>query len=95
MLNVVMTHTPEDFPFLPENANLVLSGHTHGGQLHIPLLGSVINPPGYSRFENYGWVKKDGKSMYISCGLGSAYTQARLFMKPELLIIKLKKANKK
>ena len=95
MLNIVLTHTPEDFQFLPENAHLVLAGHTHGGQINIPFLGSVINPPGYSRFENYGIIKKDRKTMYITCGLGSAYTQARLFMRPELVIIKLKMANKK
>ena len=95
MLNIVLTHTPEDFPYLPGNAHLVLAGHTHGGQINIPLLGSVINPPGYKRLENYGWVAGNSKNMYITCGLGSAYTQARLFMKPELVIIKLKKANKK
>ena len=94
-LNIVLTHTPEDFAFLPENAHLVLAGHTHGGQFNIPLLGSVINPPGYKRHENYGLVKENGKTMFITCGLGSAYTQGRLFMPPELVIIKLKMPNKK
>lgn len=95
MLNVVLTHTPEDFAFMPDNAHLTLAGHTHGCQINIPFLGSVINPPGYSRFRNYGTVSENNRLMYITCGLGSAYTQARLFMEPELVIIKLKMANKK
>lgn len=95
MLNIVLTHTPEDFPFLPEKAHLSLVGHTHGGQLHIPLLGSVIKPPGYPRKYSYGKIKENNKTMFVTSGLGSAYTQARLFMKPEVVFITLKMANKK
>ena len=95
MLNVVLTHTPEDFPFLSEKAHLVLAGHTHGGQINIPFLGSMINPPGYSRKYSRGRVKESGKTMIVSSGLGSAYTQARFCMVPEIVFITLKSANKK
>ena len=95
MLNIVLTHTPEDFPFLPEKAHLVLAGHTHGGQIYLPFLGSVINPPGYPRKYTYGEVNENGKKMLVSSGLGSAYTQARFYMKPEIVLITLKSTNKK
>ena len=95
MLNVVLTHTPEDFPFLPEQSHLILAGHTHGGQIHIPLLGSAINPPGYSRKYSYGRIEKDQKTLLVTSGLGSAYTQARFCMKPEIVLITLKSRNKK
>lgn len=95
MLNVVLTHTPEDFPFLAEKAHLVLAGHTHGGQINIPFLGSMINPPGYPRKYSRGRVEESGKTMIVSSGLGSAYTQARFCMAPEIVFITLKSANKK
>lgn len=95
MLNIVLPHTPEDFPHLPENAHLVLAGHTHGGQINIPFFGSAINPPGYPRKYSYGRIREDGKTMLVSSGLGSAYTQGRLCMKPEIVFITLKSADKK
>ena len=93
--NMVLSHTPEDFPFLPENAHLVFSGHTHGGQLYLPGIGSVINPPGYGRKFSYGKVCENNKTVFITAGIGSAYTQARLFMKPEIMVITLKSLPKK
>ena len=95
MLNIVLTHTPEDLPYLPTQAHLTLSGHTHGGQIHIPLLGSVINPPGYPRKYSYGKVVENNKTLLVTSGLGSAYTQARFCMPPEIVFITLKMPNKK
>ena len=90
MLNIAMCHTPQDFPYLPEGIALTLAGHTHGGQLNIPLLGSLINPSRYGRKYSYGRIVENGKVMYVTSGLGSAYTQARLFMPPEIVLITLK-----
>ena len=89
MFNLVLTHTPAEFEALDDNADLVLAGHTHGGQLNIPLFGSVINPA-IGRKYNYGLIRDGRKSMYVSCGLGSAYTPARLAMTPEVVFITLK-----
>ena len=94
MLNIVLTHTPEDYNYLPSNSHLILAGHTHGGQLHIPFLGSVINPPGYSRSFSYGEIKQNSNTMFVSCGLGSAYTPARFCMKPEVVFVTLRSPHK-
>ena len=91
--NLVLTHTPEDFEYLSDQAHLVLAGHTHGGQITIPLLGSVINPY-FGRKLNYGWKKSGNKTMFVSCGINSAYQTARLGMKPEIVVIKLQSAGK-
>lgn len=93
--NITLCHTPEDFPFLPDNAHLTFSGHTHGGQLNLPLLGSIINHPGYGRKLSYGKVRDKNKTLFVTAGLGSAYTQARLFMRPEIMILTLKSTAKK
>ena len=95
MLNIILTHTPEDFPFLDRRAPLVLSGHTHGGQLYIPGLGSVIRTPWYERKYTRGIIEENNSKLLVTTGLGSAYTQARLFTPPEIIFITLKTLSKK
>ena len=95
MFNLFLTHTPEDFLYIDDDNVLVLAGHTHGGQLYIPGLGSVVNPPRYGRKFTYGVIQHNRKTMFISSGMGSAYTQGRMFMRPEIVIITLKSLHKK
>ena len=95
MFNIILIHTPEDFPFLDRRAPLVLAGHTHGGQLYIPGLGSVIRTPWYERKYTRGWVEENNSKLLVSTGLGSAYTQARLFAAPEIIFVTLKTLSKK
>ncbi|MBE6367700.1 MAG: metallophosphoesterase [Lentisphaerae bacterium] len=94
MLNIVLCHTPEDFPFLPGNAHLTVSGHTHGGQLYLPGIGSVINPGSYGRKYSYGKIREGSKTLLVTSGLGSAYAQARFCMKPEIVFVTLKSLRK-
>lgn len=95
LLNIVLTHTPEDFPFLDKRAPLVLTGHTHGGQIHIPGLGSLIRTPWYDRKYARGIIEENGSIKVITTGLGSAYTEARFFTPPEIIFITLKRLSKK
>lgn len=95
MLNIILTHTPGDFPFLDKRAPLVLAGHTHGGQIHIPGLGSVIRTPWYDRKYARGIVEENDSKIVITTGLGSAYTEARLFTPPEIIFVTLKTLRKK
>lgn len=95
MFNMVLLHTPSDFPGVPGEIPLTLAGHTHGGQIYLPLLGSVIRTPWYSRKYTYGKVEENGKTLLITSGLGSAYRQIRFCMMPEIVFIKLKSPHKK
>ncbi len=93
--NLAITHTPADWEFLPASATLTLAGHTHGGQIHIPLMGSLINPQGHGRSLSYGEKHSGNKTLFITAGLSSAYTPARFCMKPEILLITLQSPDKK
>lgn len=94
-LNLVVTHTPVDWEHLPDNAALTLAGHTHGGQINLPFLGSLINPQGYGRNLSYGEKYSGNKTLFITSGLNSAYNRARFCMKPEILAVTLKSPDKK
>lgn len=95
MFNLILTHTPEDWPYLDKRAALVLAGHTHGGQIHLPGLGSLINTPWYDRKYARGFIREEERTLFVTTGLGSAYTQARLFTPPEVIYITLKTLHKK
>ncbi len=75
-------------------SDLILAGHTHGGQIRVPGVGALVNntdvPGEYSR-GLYKW-HCDGKTSWlnISAGLGtSRYAQIRLFCRPEVSILRL------
>lgn len=89
---ILLAHHPEFFEeYNKWGANLILSGHNHGGMVRIPLLGGVISPQ-YQLFPKYdgGIYKKDGNQMILSRGLGTHTIKIRLFNTPELCMIELK-----
>lgn len=89
IMNILLAHDPEYFKGYSEwKADLVLSGHFHGGLVRIPYIGGVISPryqlfPKYS----YGTYRRGDSTMYLSCGLGTHTLPARLFNPGELTVI--------
>ncbi len=69
---------------------LMLSGHTHGGQIRIPGL-PAYTPIGSGRFVA-GWYRARWSRLYVSRGIGTADIRARFFCPPELPIFTLRRA---
>lgn len=91
MYNILLAHNPDYFKSYAEwGADLVLSGHVHGGIVRLPFLGGVLSPA-CRLFPKYdGGVFKEGKStMILSRGLGEHTIPIRLFNPGELHIIHL------
>lgn len=90
-LIVVLAHEPQYIDnYCEAGADLVLTGHAHGGQIILPLLGALIAPeqgffPKYTR----GCFKKNNTTMYVSRGLGNSVIPVRLFNYPEIVCIEL------
>ncbi len=89
---IILSHRPEYFKdFVEAEANLVLTGHTHGGQVCFPKLGNVYSPnQGFFPQYSDGLYEEDNTKMIISRGLGNSGLPFRLNNKPELIIINLK-----
>lgn len=90
-LKILLAHRPEHFDFYAaEEVNLVLSGHTHGGQLRLPLIGGVY-APNQGFFPKYlsGKYEKDGSTLIISNGLGNGMIPIRIFNQPEIVLIRI------
>lgn len=84
--NLVLVHNPDAIDkLLPYPADLILSGHTHGGQINLPLLWKKFT---LMENQNYkqGLFHTQGKKIYVSRGLGSVIP-FRFFAPPEIVSI--------
>ncbi len=88
--NILLAHNPDFFPrYAAWGADLVLSGHVHGGVARVPFWGKGIISPGYRLFPRYdGGIFREGKSvMVLSRGLGMHTIPVRLFNPGELWVV--------
>ncbi|MEM1374144.1 MAG: metallophosphoesterase [Pseudomonadota bacterium] len=89
---ILLAHEPDVFPDVPANVALVLSGHTHGGQVRFGSWAPFIR---FSRNEVffYGpYETKDGRKLVISGGIGCANVPARFGVPPEITVVTLRAA---
>ncbi len=90
-LVILMAHTPDilDDPSVAQ-ADLILSGHTHGGQIQLPWVGSPWAPVWRDRRRASGLLRAGGPLCYVSRGVASA-TRARFRCRPEVAILTLRR----
>jgi len=86
---ILFTHNPDVFPTISERFSLLIAGHTHGGQVYLPLLGRPIVPSKYGQRFAYGHVVEYGRHMFISPGLGTSILPVRFRVPPEVTLLKL------
>jgi predicted MPP superfamily phosphohydrolase len=79
-------HSPAFFDKVASRVPLVLAGHTHGGQVRLPLVPVFWLPRGSGRFLE-GWYAERGSRMYVSRGIGTSFLPIRFRCPPELAII--------
>lgn len=87
---LVLTHSPDVIPHLRgSGVDLAICGHTHGGQLRVPVLGAPYIPgqwwPEYSK----GWYDIDGVPLYIDAGVGTTGPPVRAFNPSQLTLIEI------
>jgi predicted MPP superfamily phosphohydrolase len=91
-LRVVLFHSPELFDTIAPKLDLAFAGHTHGGQVRVPFLGSLWMPPGSGRFVD-GWYGAGAARMLVSRGAGTSILPVRLFCPPEIARITITPGN--
>jgi len=97
MPRILLSHNPdvaEEPEFLESGhrVDLMLSGHTHGGQIHIPGLGAPVTNSAYGQKYAKGLVQSPTCPVFISKGLGMTVMPIRLGVRPEIAVIELRKA---
>ncbi|WP_216320152.1 metallophosphoesterase [Deinococcus aestuarii] len=87
---LLLTHNPDVLPELPAHVGLTLCGHTHGGQIRLPLVGAVHVPSRYGQRYAMGWVRGAfGSPAYVSRGLGTSGVPIRNLCAPEVTVLTL------
>jgi len=86
---LMFTHNPDVFPTISDRFSLLIAGHTHGGQVYLPLLGRPIVPSQYGQRFAYGHVVEDGRNMFVSPGLGTSILPVRFRVPPEVTLLVL------
>lgn len=86
-----LSHTPDNFYWAKRHGiDLVLSGHVHGGQIRLPVIGSIFVPSVYGRRFDQGVFQSDGTVMVVGRGL-SGKEPLRFRCHPQVIRITLTK----
>lgn len=88
---VLLSHQPRVLDLIEiENVSLILSGHTHGGQISLPFIGS---PARFSNKLKYlrGLYRRGGTQLYVSRGTGVIGLPLRLGVPPEIAVLRLRR----
>ena len=92
---ILLSHRPELFDtYVAHDMDLVLTGHAHGGQFRLPLIGGLI-APNQGLFPKYddGLYSEGNTNMIVSRGLGNSIIPFRFNNRPEVVLIELKSQN--
>ena len=89
---ILLSHRPELFDtYVSCGVDLVLSGHAHGGQFRLPLIGGLVAPnQGFFPKYDAGLYTDGGTNMVVSRGLGNSIIPLRFNNRPEIVLVELK-----
>lgn len=92
---ILMCHAPDFVDTLAEHAvsrsiALVLSGHTHGGQVRLPFIGALHLPPMGQRYVEGWFPMANGMQLYVNRGIGSVGVPFRFDCRPEITLFTLR-----
>lgn len=86
---IVMAHEPDILPEIAQyKADLMLSGHTHGGQIRVPFLRPAYLPE-YGRRYVEGWFQYGSTRLYVNRGIGTIALPMRFNCPPEITVFTL------
>jgi len=87
---IALTHNPDIFPRLPQRVPLLLAGHTHGGQVRFPIIGTVVEPSRVSQRYVRGHVFENNHHLFVTTGIGTSIVPFRFGVPPEIILLTLK-----
>jgi predicted MPP superfamily phosphohydrolase len=86
---ILMVHEPDIFPKVPHRVALTLAGHTHGGQIRLPVIWPAFVPSKFGARFAYGHIIENDRHLVVSGGLGTSGVPVRLGVPPEIVLIEL------
>lgn len=87
---IVLTHWPDPFVDVPDRIALTLAGHTHCGQVNLPLLGRLVHASEMSERWACGLYDEGGRKLFVTGGVGVSILPVRFRAPPEIVILTLR-----
>jgi len=91
---LLLVHNPDFAEMLPEGRiDLAICGHTHGGQVRLPLFGAPVLPSCFGQKYASGLVQGPSTLVYVNRGLGLIAPPVRFNCRPEVTLLRLRKSH--
>lgn len=89
---IILVHEPDISDKIVDNYNvsLILAGHSHNGQVRLPIIGALYTPPGAKNYYDEHYII-DGTDLYISSGIGVSAINYRFWNRPSINFYRINK----
>ena len=87
---ILLSHVPDVFPRVPARVPLTLSGHTHGAQVDLPVGRERWTPSRFGARYAGGVFEEDGRTLFVSRGVGTSRLPVRFLAPPEVALLELR-----
>jgi len=89
---ILFSHSPDPFPRVPPDIRLMAAGHTHCGQVRLPIIGAPKTMSQWGQRYACGRIDEAGRTLVVTAGLGTSGIWFRLGAVPDLWVIELRPA---
>jgi predicted MPP superfamily phosphohydrolase len=86
---IVLSHSPDPFPEVPATVPLMVAGHTHCGQISLPLIGPLATMSRHGNRYACGRIEEAGKVLVVGAGLGTSIMPVRIGAVPDMWLIEI------
>jgi hypothetical protein len=84
---ILITHNPDIFREVPARVDLMIAGHTHGGQVKLPFYGRPVKSSDFGY--DAGLFVESGRQLFVTTGIGTSIMDVRFGVPPEIVILTL------
>lgn len=84
---IILAHDPVWFADVQSPSHLMLAGHTHGGQIRLPVLGALRNSSKAPLRWSHGHIVENGRQLCVTSGLGTSGIPLRIGIPPEFVVL--------
>ena len=93
---IILQHSPDVVPIITgdlqisKDLKIMFAGHTHGGQVWLPVIGAPIVPSSYGQKYARGLVKDAGLDVFVTSGVGTSILPFRFMVTPEIAVVTIR-----
>lgn len=88
-VKLLLVHRPDEFHWAPPWLTLMLAGHTHCGQIVLPVIGALETGSDFGREYLCGMVRKGMSRLIVTAGLGTSHLPLRIGAPPDIWLIRI------